>query len=168
MTYTDRFIPLDGLIVHMDVSVPGLDDPILKSQYVGFLNVAVVTVWELSIKAIFLDFANKKHGSFGTYCGNVLERMNGRISIKDLKEMHVRRFGDKYLTKFSKKLDELERAELAVSGTSIKSSYGNIVVWRNSFAHEGVLPPNASYAETRKGYECGKLLLQCLASSMVR
>jgi hypothetical protein len=135
---------------------------------VGFLTVSVVTVFELSIKDIFLEFSSKKHGSFGTYCGNVMDRMNGRISLKDLREIHVRKFGDKYIQRFLKKLDLQERDSLISSGFSVKSSYGNVVVWRNSFAHEGVLPVNASYVETRKGYEAGKLVLHCLAESMTR
>lgn len=82
--------------------------------------------------------------------------------------MHIRRFGDKYVTRFSNKLDEIDDQQLANFGVSVKSSYGNVIVWRNSFAHEGLLPANANFAETRKGYECGKSLLGCLALSMVR
>ncbi len=168
MAYTDRFVSLDGLVEHLDTIVPLMRDHFLISHYVGFLNVSIVTVWELSVKDIFLSFAAKKHRSFGTYCGNVLEKMNGRISVKDLKDQHIRRFGEKYLNRFTKLLEVEDRHSLGEAGISIKAAYGNVIVWRNSFAHEGVLPVNASYAETRKGYEAGKVLLACLSKSMTR
>jgi len=168
MSYTDRFLLLDALIGHLDTVVPVLPDPFLRSQHVGFLTVSVVTVFELSIKDIFLEFSRKKNGAFGTYCGNVMEKMNGRISLRDLREVHVPKFGEKYLAKFRKKLEVQEQVFLRSSGFSVKSSYGNVVVWRNSFAHEGVLPVNATYAETCKGYDAGKIVLRCLAESMIR
>jgi hypothetical protein len=168
MPYTDRFLPLDGLIAHLDTLMPTITDPFLRSQYIGFLSVSVVSVLELCIKEICIAFAEKKHKSFGAYCANNLERMNGRISLKDLKEMHVKKFGEKYQKRFEATLNASENSSLSSVGVSVKSSYGNLVVWRNSFAHEAILPANASYAEMRKGYDAGKRVLECLKNSLVR
>lgn len=168
MSYQTRFAPLDRLITHLDSVVPSLADPFLRSHYVGFLCVSVVTVFELCAKDIFCTFAEKKHKSFGAYCSNVFEKMNGRISISDLKDVHAKKFGEKYVRRLAVRLDAKEKESLINSRISIKSSYGNVIVWRNSFAHEGVLPANASYGETRKGYECGKHVLECLDFAMTR
>lgn len=168
MSYSDRFVDLDALVVHMDTILPAISDQVLVSQYVGFLCVTVVTVFELSIKDIFLDFSSKKHQAFGVYCGNVIEKMNGRISIKDLRDDHIRKFGQKYVRKFTVLLDACERRALAGSGQSVKAAYGNVLVWRNSFAHQGILPANANYDETRNGYSAGKDVMACLASAMRR
>jgi hypothetical protein len=168
MAYSDHFRSTDDLIAHLDTVIPGLTSPVIRAQYTGFLCVAVVTVFELCIKELFVEFAEKKHRSFGTYCGNVFEKMNGRVALKDLKEVHIKKFGDQYVKKFTVKLEDMERRGLREERMSIKSSYGNVIVWRNSFAHEGILPPNASYEETSVGYKAGQKIVACLAQSMVR
>jgi hypothetical protein len=130
--------------------------------------VAVVTVFELCVKDLLIEFAKKKNKHFGIYCANVFDRLNGRVTLKDLKELHVKKFGDKYVAKFEAKVEELELLSLRERGISVKSSYGNVIVWRHKFAHEGIVPPNASYAETTKGYEAGREIVRCLADTMVR
>lgn len=168
MSYVHRFSSVDGFVTHLNGVIPALKDPFLQTQYVGFLCVSVVTVFELCIKDLFLSFAEKKHKSFGRYCSNVFDKMNGRVMIRDLRELHIKRFGDKYVSKFDSEISSCENANLSARGLSIRSSYGNVVVWRNSFAHEGSLPANASYLETCRGYESGKLILECLGRAMVR
>jgi len=168
MAYVDRFSSLDILIAHLDGVVPHLGDPFLRNHYVGFLCVSIVTVFELCLKDIFIGFAEKKHRSFGSYCGNVFERMNGRVSLGDIRGLHVKKFGDKYVDKLDALLNKAEKDALTSESISIKSCYGNVIVWRNSFAHEGVLPANASYDETRKGYAAGKQIIDCLAKAMTR
>lgn len=168
MPYSDHFTLVDGLTPHLDtVVVPGLD-PLLTSKYVGFLCVSAVTVMELAVKDILVDFAGKKHRLFGGFCQGLYEKLNGRITLKDLRESHIKRFGDKYVTRFSSLLDAEENRELRTSRRSIKSSYGNLITWRHSFAHQGVLPANASYAEAKQGFELGKVVLHSLSTAMRR
>lgn len=80
MAYTDRYVTLDGLIVHLDVLLQNIGDPILKSQYVGFLNVAVVTVFELAVKDIFFGFFDKK----ARYIWNILRECFGKDEWTDI------------------------------------------------------------------------------------
>jgi hypothetical protein len=94
--------------------------------------------------------------------------LNGRISLRDLKESHVKKFGEKYLNRFEVKLNFRELTDLTTRGISVKSCYGSLIVWRNSFAHEGVLPANASYFEIKRGFDAGKIVLECLAETLVR
>jgi hypothetical protein len=168
MVHADRLESSDALVAHPDTVVPGLADPILQGKYVGFLCVSLVTVFELSIKDVLVGFARKKHRTFGVYCGNLFERMNGRISLKDLTQVHIKNFGQRYVDRFTEKVNKREAELLNASRFSVKARYGNVVVWRNSFAHEGLLPANANYDETKAGYLAGKEILTCLAESMVR
>lgn len=170
MSYVDRFQLVDGLTPHLDtvmLATPA-PDPFLASRYVGFLCVSAVTVIELAVRDILIEFASKKHRVFGVFCNERYERLNGRVTLKDLRENHVKKFGNKYVERFSQMLEAEELRELAASGRSIKSSYGNLITWRHSYAHQGVLPANASYLEAKQGFELGKDVLHCLDKAMKR
>ena len=77
-------------------------------------------------------------------------------------------FGDKYVQKFKKKIEVAEKASLRSSGISVLSSYGNVVTWRNQFAHGGQIPSTVTYAEIIKSYQSGKEVIKCLAETMYR
>lgn len=143
-------------------------DPILVGQYAGFAAVSAVTVYELAIKNIFFDFALAKHKVLAVFTEAYFERISGRIGLKVLRDDYVPRFGDRYARRFQKSLDADDLKELRASGVSIKSSYGNLIAWRNEFAHEGRVPTNATFAEVQQAYQYGKLVIDCLARCMVR
>lgn len=86
----------------------------------------------------------------------------------DIQKNHLPRFGDKYLKKFKTRLEEKELEILRSDGRSVRASYGNVISWRNSFAHEGIIPQGPTYAEARQAYVYGKHVLDCLAATMVR
>ena len=167
MAYSDHFKLTDDLIQHLDPILAALRDPFIESRYTGFLAVSGVTVLELALKNIFCDFASAKHQVLGHFCSQYFERINGRIGLKPIKEEYLTKFGPKYQKRFELKLEKLERKYLR-NGASVKASYGNLVTWRNEFAHEGNIPANASYAEVKRAYECGKDVIHCLATCMRR
>jgi hypothetical protein len=78
------------------------------------------------------------------------------------------KFGERYLNRYNKLILKKEKEVLVSDGRSIKSSYGNIIGWRNEFVHEGRNPTNPTYEEVLKSYQCGKHILHCLAQSMIR
>lgn len=168
MTYLDHFQLADDYIVHLDTVMDSIADPFIKSRYTGFLAVSAVTVYELAIKTIFVEFAEKKHKVLGNFTNAYFERINGRIRTRDLKDKYIVKFGDKYLKKFNIKLEKKERDVLRREGSSVKASYGNIITWRNEFAHEGKIPSTPTYEEVRKSYMTGKHVIECLAESMNR
>jgi len=65
-------------------------------------------------------------------------------------------------------LEKKEKEYFRSQGISILSSYANIIVWRNQFAHEGIIPSTATYDEVKKSYELGKNVVDCLATAMRR
>lgn len=168
MTYSTHFTLADNCIGHLNGVVPGIADPLLRSQYVGFASVVAVTVFELAIKQILTDFAQRKHRVFGAFVEAHFERLNGRIKLKDLRGEHIPRFGEKYVKKFDALLDAEERRILLALRKSMKSSYGNLITWRHEFAHQGRVPMNATYAEVCDSYSLGKILIDCLSKAMVR
>lgn len=168
MAYTDHYILADSVIAHINAAVAGIADQFLVSRYVGFVSVSAVTVYELAIKEIFISFAEKKHKVLGEFTRNYFDQINGRIKTRDIKERYLILFGEKYLKRFSKKLDAAENLSLQNSRISILTSYGNIITWRHQFAHEGQIPATATLGEAVRSYESGKEVIKCLAETMQR
>ena len=168
MPYSDHFKLTDDLILHLDPILAGLHDPFIESRYTGFLAVSAVTVLELAMKTIFCEFASAKHKVLGNFCAQYFDRINGRIGFDPIKKDYLGKFGKKYQERFERRINQVERHRLQTQGVSIKASYGNLITWRNEFAHEGNVPANASYAEVKRAYECGKEVMHCLAACMRR
>ena len=168
MAYSDYFRLADDLIHHLNGVMGGISDPFIQSRYVGFVAVSASTVYELAIKDIFIEFAQRKHKVFGSYASYKFRRLNGRIKTSDLRGNHIRQFGEKYLQRYDKYDLQAEKAHLRSHGRSIRASYDNLIQWRNEFAHEGRIPTTATYAEVTQAYESGKETIHCLARAMTR
>lgn len=168
MAYVDHFRHADGVIAHLDTVVPALADPLLRTKYAGFVTVAAVTVYELAIKDIFCEFGRKKHKVLGAFSESYFKRINGRVTLDDIRKDYCQRYGDGYVAKFKKKLEAVTAAHLAAHRRDIKAAYSNLIVWRNAFAHEGKVPPMVTYAEVVQAYQDGKEVIHSLAASMVR
>lgn len=168
MTYTDHFKLADDYIAHLDISIGGIADPFIRSRYVGFVAVSAATVYELAIKDIFMEFSGKKHRILGNFARKYFDRINGQVGRDRIEKTYLPLFGEKYLERFSSKLEKLELDTLKADKVSIKASYSNLLAWRHTFAHEGVIPVNATYDEVKKSYKYGCRLIDCLSESMVR
>lgn len=167
MSYASHYTAADAIVVHLNSFVPTLP-PQLQLQYAGFAAISSVTVYELALKQIFADFSARKHSVFGHFVTQHFDRINGRISLKSLRNEHIPLFGEKYLKRFNSLLDVEETRLLRQQGYSVKSSYGNLVTWRHGFAHGGQLPNNATFLEVTRSYELGKVVIDCLAKALVR
>ena len=165
--YERHYALVDDYIDHTDGYVQSITDAFIKTRFTGFLSVNAVTVYELCIKEIFVEFAVRKHAVFGQYVTNKFSRLNGRIKVSDLVDM-AKVFGDKYSDRLRRNLDHEEDKILKSDSASILSSYGNIIVWRHGFAHRGELPGNATYGEAKQSYLLGKNVIAVLDKSMKR
>jgi RiboL-PSP-HEPN len=168
MAYSDHFRLADDLIQHLDPILAGLNDPFIESRYTGFLAVSSVTVLELAMKTIFCEFSSAKHKVLENFCAQYFERINGRIGLDSIRKDYLLKFGVKYQQRFQRNLESVEKQFLRSHGYSVKASYGNLLTWRNAFAHEGTTPANSSYDEVKRAYGCGKEIMSCLANSMRR
>jgi hypothetical protein len=165
--YEKHFSLVDDYVKHTDAYVLTLNDGFIKSRFTGFLSVNAVTVYELCIKEIFIEFSVNKNKVFGQFVTNSFHRVNGRIKLDDIKSMSAN-FGEKYSKKFKRLLNEEEEKCLRLGRGSIKSSYGNIIEWRHKFAHQGEIPANATYEEAKQAYLLGKKVIETLDISMKR
>lgn len=168
MNFEDRFTLSDSFLAHIDPMMGGMADDMVRSRYLGFLAVAAVTAYELALKDIFYRFSDQKHSVLGQLARSKFDRLNGQIKLADVKDRHIACFGKKYVERFSRELDIEERLALTAKEGSIKSSYGNIVIWRHNFVHEGTWPNTATYGDLRKAYQHGKRLIRCVDRAMTR
>ena len=168
MAYKDHFKIADEMIEHLNLTISEISDPFIASRYIGFVSVASVTVYELAIKEIFTEFAEKKNKVFGTFTRSHFDRISGRIRHQTIKEDYIKRFGDRYVKRYKRKIDEVEKKGLREDGVSILNSYNNIIVWRNEFAHAGIIPSTVTFQEVVTSYEAGKKLIECIAETMKR
>ncbi|MFZ1520164.1 MAG: HEPN domain-containing protein [Ignavibacteriaceae bacterium] len=166
MPYHVYFQLADDTISHLNSFIPSVSNPLIVSKYIGFVSVSAVTVYELAIKAILISFSHTKHEILGNFAQSYFERINGRIKIKIIKEDYLKRFGEGYVNIFEETIQNEENLILQDSRKSIISSYSNIIEWRNSFAHEGIIPSTVTYREIVDSYEMGKKIIDCLARTM--
>lgn len=166
--YADRFALADDYISHLDGMMASIADPFIQSRYLGFIAISAVTVYELAIKDIFIDFAERKHSVLGNIARTKFEQINGRIKLPSLRTEHIRPFGDKYVRRFDRKLEEKERESLIAGLGSLKSAYGNIISWRHTFVHNGEAPTTTTYNEVKRAYQTGTGVLHVLYETMVR
>ena len=166
MPYINRFNSTDNLIVHLGAFITTISDAAILASYAGFLSVSAVTVYELAIKDIFNEFAIKKNKVFGSFVENHFGRINGRISIDDLKNQHIVQFGEKYLKTFQKKLQEKEDSNWNTLHVSIKTMYKDLIQCRHNFVHKG--SPTLTINEVINYYEYGKEVIHCLNDIMKR
>ena len=168
MAYSDHFIHADDIVNHLNIFVPTISDPLLTAKYVGFVSIAAVTVYELAVKDIFIEFARKKHKLLGNFTEVYFDRINGRIKLKSITDDYIAKFGKKYQIRFNKNIEELSTNYFQTNHRDIKSSYENLITWRNDFAHEGHINSTTTYKEVIQAYEDGKQVIHCLAASMTR
>jgi hypothetical protein len=169
VTNVERHFQLADLYVqHLRANVAVALDPFIASRHVGFVAVSAVTVYELALKDIFIEFGQKKHKVLGAFTEARFRRINGRIAYRSICDDYTILFGSKYATRFKKRIAKVDRTSLRDRGVSVISAYGNIIVWRNEFAHEGQIPANVTLDEVMRGYEDGKEVIRCLASCMTR
>lgn len=166
MSYLSHFTSADRAIAHIAGVVSTTTDPDLLGQYAGFAAVSAITVYELAIGTIFIDYATRRHKVFGHFVEAYFEKINGRIKLPDLRGQHLGRFGDRFVKRFDKLLAAEELRVNRITRESVKESYSNLIQWRHEFAHDGRVPTNATFQEVSRSYQCGKGVLSCLATTL--
>jgi hypothetical protein len=168
MPYANQFAHADAVMADLTRFVPTLVDPQLRQKYIGFAAVAAVTVYELAIKDIFVEFAATKHQVFEEFVKNSFSRLNGKIKPSMIKDEYVPQFGPKYAEKYKKVLKSGHTAYLRQHRRDFLNSYNNLVTWRHNFVHLGQLPTTVTFPEVLQAYNDGKQLIHCLSACMRR
>lgn len=166
MPYTDRFRATDNLIAYLIPITGKIIDPGIKAHYAGFISVSSVTGYELAIKDIFTEFASKKNKVFGTAIAKHFEKINGRIKIEELKGSHIKLFGDKYLVKFKRILQNKEKRILKTSKINISAAYDNLIICRHKYVHNGTT--TLTIKEAIDNFKNGKEIINCINEALKR
>ncbi|MGI9250349.1 MAG: HEPN domain-containing protein [Pseudohongiellaceae bacterium] len=166
MAYHSHFSRTDDLIEHLNKVVPPVENPLLQLQYVGFVSVTAVAVYELAIKTIFVDFSKQKHHIFGNFVESYFDRLNGRIRVQDIVDDKITKFGKKYVDRFQEKLKKREADFRKENKRDCKSAYENIIHCRNHFAHGNLSGVNGTYQEVVQAYRDGKEVIHTLDETM--
>lgn len=165
--YTDHYKLADDLIAHLTVTIPPTDFA-GRARFTGYVSVSAITVFELSVKEIICDFAQRKHVTLGHFVASHFDRINGRVRLRNIQDDYLKPLGGPYLRRFKRHLGFAESALRRASRADLRSAYENLVTWRNDFAHEGRLPATATFGEVTQSYEYGKRVLACLHASLAR
>jgi hypothetical protein len=167
MAYANRFTPADNLITQLSPIIAAVADPNVLVSYAGFLSVSAVTVYELAIKDIFIDFSIKKNKVFGVFLEKHFSRLNGRILLGELRGTHIKPFGEKYLKKFDMEFQRRENANLAGAPPfNLTAQYNNLILCRHQFVHNG--SPTLTINEVISCYNQGKEVIHSLDFAMRR
>lgn len=166
MPYQNRFTATDNLIAHLNPIINSISDSAIKANYAGFVSVSAVTVYELAIKDIFIEFAKKKNIVFGNFIEEHFRNINGRIKIDHLKGQHIKAFGSKYLSKFETKLKTKEQIVLNSTRKSMIADYNNLIICRHKYVHGG--SPTLTISEVFNNYQNGKNVIHALYEAMQR
>lgn len=153
---------VDLLIFKMDELMAGSSvDPFLESHFAALVTVVSVAAFERRIKDIFCDFGASQNSTFGLYVKNDLGRINGRISIKSLKEQYLNKFGKKYIEGFKSELDILKNDALSNGQPNPAEFYDSLISARHNFVHElNVKLPK--YKEVKEFYLAGVTIISAL------
>lgn len=168
MSYRNHFTAADKVAAHLVAVHSAASDSDLTRSCIGFLTIAAATAYELAIKEILVNFCERKHKVFGTFSRSQFDRLNGRIKLSDLRGLYISAFGEKYLKRFNAKLTDADNASVVSHGTTVTTCYQNILVWRHSFAHTGVVPATMTFNEALSAYKLGATVVDCVAASMHR
>jgi len=165
MPYFNRFTQADIIFNHINSNISSITGTFIEPAYTGFLSVSAVTVFELAIKDLFIDFATKKNKHFGIFVDNHFFKINGRIKLEFLKD-HIKKFDVKYIKRFEKRLILCDKYYQNNFGINIKTKYDNLILCRHEFVHKG--NPTLSIIEVIDSYNHCKAIIHCLDSAMIR
>ena len=163
MAYTDRFAAVDELISNLSPIISGLSAEV-QSKFVGFLAVNAITAYELAIREIIEDYATSKHCDFGEYVRCVFSRINGRISIGDIKG-ELKKFGGNYKDNFETNINSKESTILTTTGNSLFTCYDNLLTCRHRYVHASVI--TLTIQECIDYYQIGKNVIEALHETLV-
>lgn len=166
--YKPHFIQGDSNVAFLDAIRTTETDGLKIQQLAGYLAISAAVTYEASIKDIIFEFCDKKNKILSHIGRNKFDKINSRIRLQQIKSDYLRFFGEKYEVRFKNKMLSAEKAHMTSFGRSASTSYGNLLVARNSFAHTGKIESQATYDELRTWYEDGKVIVKIFQESLRR
>ena len=94
------------------------------------------------------------------------DRINGNIKLDNLKNIHVKHFGEKYYKRFEANLKKKEAIVFSTTQKDMRSSYSNLILCRHDYVHKG--SPTLTFKEVLDNYDIGKNVIHSLYDTMKR
>lgn len=164
VVHSRHFALVDDVVGHFDGAVVGLG-PELASRYAGLFAISSVAVLELALKDVIVGFAKSRDRVFGDYIEARYAQTNARIKLDQIRESHLKLFGDTYVKNFNANIARAENLALKWYRFSIAQRYSNLITCRHKFAHEG--QATCTYGDAKHGFAAGKVIISCLARALV-
>jgi len=134
-----NFSRIDDLIAEINGLVPSSSYRAVqfRADLAGLLVVAMAATYETCVKEILFEYANRKHIDFGGFALRNYEKLNSKISIKDLRR-YCELFDPTICKRFKERVTDKKKRILGRVGKNIELSYEQILAWRHEFAHAGI------------------------------
>ncbi|WP_426163803.1 HEPN domain-containing protein [Sandarakinorhabdus sp. DWP1-3-1] len=122
----------------MDLFVPASMRGVtaFRADLAGMLVVSIAAAYESCVKDTMITHAARFNVEFENFTAKNYEKLNSRISVKDLKN-YTKMFDPTIHEKFRLTLVRRKALMLRITGKSIESEFENILSWRHAFAHAG-------------------------------
>ncbi|TCB47046.1 hypothetical protein E0H80_16405 [Acinetobacter sp. ANC 4779] len=151
----DELNHVDYLVNEINRIAPAKENSNLtvRGELSGLLLVAMCAIYENMIKQIMIEYADSVHSDFSYYIEKKYEKLNSKITKKDLEE---------YLKLFSPRKEkafksELERMQKYLNKVHPNEKYQPLLSWRHSYAHSKT--PLTTIEEAYEHHRYAKLII---------
>ena len=145
-TLDENFQHIRNLACDIDKKLNGTSssDQRLRNEIAGMFAVTIAASYEGIVKETLVEYAGRFHQKYRDHVQKDFQRLNAKISVKDLKD-YSRNFGldrweghraKKNSTTFHRILEDKQVKVAQRFGTDLITNYENIFAWRNAYAHE--------------------------------
>lgn len=162
-----QFTRIDALVNEIQQLVPenNYQNVQFRADLAGLLVVAIAATYESCVKETLFAHANSHHAAFGGFTRRNYERLNSRIRLDDLSG-YCTLFDPAIKVRFKDRLRTRKTKLLERVGKNIEVSYGQILAWRNDFAHAGIR--NTTIEEAAQTHRIGKRVLYVFDDAFCR
>ncbi|MGF0539265.1 HEPN domain-containing protein [Agrobacterium sp. ES01] len=138
----------------------------LRNEIAGMFAVTIAASYEGIVKETLVSYAGNFHPKYRSHIEKDFDRLNGRISLDDLKA-YSRRFGltewvghkvKKNSTTFHKILEQRKTIVERRFRTDLITSYENIFTWRHAYAHERATV--ATFSDVYKAHRVAQYVIR--------
>ena len=146
-------------------------DQRLRNEIAGMFAVTIAASYEGIVKETLVEYAGSFHQKYREHIEKDFERLNGRISVSDLKN-YSRLFGleewvehgvRKNSTTFHRILEEKKVVVERRFRIDLMTSYKSIFTWRNAYAHERTT--TATFSDVYKAHRVAQYVIRSFVTA---
>ena len=108
-----------------------------RADLAGLLVVSMASSYESCVKETLYCYGDHHSPAFGMYTRNLYAKLNSRIDVKDLFK-YAKLCGPSVSRTFRSEFRKEKDRILRFTGHDIETVYGQVLDWRNDYAHAGL------------------------------